>query len=56
MFVLGDAGAGILVVSGDAQDDDATLLDCLERVSYVNAFLCHSCFTSLILWLSMRWS
>jgi hypothetical protein len=54
MVVLGieDVGAGVLVVSGGAEDDDAALLSCLERVSYVKViylfmfnFLFSRCYT-----------
>jgi hypothetical protein len=40
MLVLGagDAGAGVLVVSVGARDDDMTLLSCLEHVSYAKVF------------------
>jgi hypothetical protein len=35
---IGDTRAGALVVNGAAQDDDATLLSCFERVSYMKVF------------------
>jgi hypothetical protein len=35
---IGDVEASALVVSGGAQDNDMTLVSCLERVSYVKVF------------------
>jgi hypothetical protein len=45
---IGDAEAGALVVSRGAQDDDVTLLSCLECVSYAKVFFFLDLSDSLI--------
>jgi hypothetical protein len=45
---IGNAEAGVLVVSEGAQGDDVTLLTYLERVSYVEVFIGNNLSNSLL--------